>query len=76
VCACVCRYAVSQRAQAVGQAVGLPTFMALFSFIGETWGGGQLHAGGVASIWGGGVKGGAPGGRGHGSASAFGSRLT
>lgn len=29
------RYAVSQRAQVVGQAVGLPTFMALFSFIGE-----------------------------------------
>eukprot|EP00775_Hariotina_reticulata_P006673 gene6673-6897_t len=28
------RYAVSQRAQVVGQAVGLPPFMALFSFIG------------------------------------------
>lgn len=28
------RYAVSQRAQAWGQALGLPTFMALFSFIG------------------------------------------
>lgn len=28
------RYAVSQRAQVVGQAVGLPTFMALFSFVG------------------------------------------
>ena len=28
------RYAVSQRAQAVGQALGLPFFMALFSFIG------------------------------------------
>ncbi len=28
------RYAVSQRAQALGQAIGLPTFMILFSFIG------------------------------------------
>jgi cytosine/uracil/thiamine/allantoin permease len=34
-CCCCFRYAVSQRAQAVGQAVGLPTFMAIFSFIGE-----------------------------------------
>jgi cytosine/uracil/thiamine/allantoin permease len=30
-----CRYAVSQRAQLLGQAAGLPPFMALFSFIGE-----------------------------------------
>jgi hypothetical protein len=29
-----CRYAVSQRAQLLGQAAGLPPFMALFSFIG------------------------------------------
>eukprot|EP00882_Tetradesmus_deserticola_P032518 GHRQ01036953.1.p1 GENE.GHRQ01036953.1~~GHRQ01036953.1.p1 ORF type:complete len:202 (-),score=10.19 GHRQ01036953.1:178-783(-) len=31
---CMCRYAVSQRAQLLGQAAGLPPAMALFSFVG------------------------------------------
>lgn len=31
------RYAVSQRSQVIGQAIGLPAFMALFSFVGKCW---------------------------------------
>jgi cytosine/uracil/thiamine/allantoin permease len=43
---CVCcsrRYAVSQRAQLLGQAAGLPPFMALFSFIGALGASAALH---------------------------------